>query len=63
MRHITGSLYNDDKVRISLLEELQMWKDIIEELRVDHPNFQFKMIITGHKWYGKWHIDKMLEHI
>ena len=21
------------------------------------------MIITGHKWFGKWHIDKMLDHI
>ena len=63
MRHITGNLFNDDKVRIPLMEELEMWKEIYDELLKDYPYFQFKMIVTGHKWFGKWHIEQMLSHI
>ena len=46
-----------------MMEELKMWKEIYEELKAEFPNFHFKMIVTGHKWFGKWHIDKMLQHI
>jgi len=40
-----------------------MWKEIYLELKVKYPYFEFKMIVTGHKWFGKWHIDLMMEHI
>jgi hypothetical protein len=63
MRHITGNLFDDNKERISLMEELAMWKEIYEELKEKAPHFQFKMIVTGHKWFGKWHIERMLDHI
>lgn len=63
MRHITGNLFDENKQKIPLLEELQMWKEIYHELLEEYPFFQFKMIISGHKWYGKKHVDLMLEHI
>jgi len=63
MRHITGNLYDHDKARISLQEELLMFKEVYIELKQDYPNFEFKMMVCGHKWFGKWHIDKMLDHI
>ena len=40
-----------------------MFKEIYLELKEDYPHFEFKMMICGHKWFGKWHIDKMLDHI
>ena len=40
-----------------------MWKEVYDELLEEYPYFQFKMIVTGHKWFGKWHIEKMLDHI
>lgn len=40
-----------------------MWKEVYMELKEKYPFFEFKMIITGHKWFGKWHIDLMMEHI
>lgn len=33
MRHITGNLYDDNKVRISLQEELLMFKEVYIELK------------------------------
>lgn len=63
MRHITGNLFNDDKERITLAEELEMWKEIYLELKEETPHFQLKMIVTGHKFFGQWHIEKMFDHI
>ena len=39
MRHITGNLFNEDKIKIPLLEELQMWKEIYFELKEKYPYF------------------------
>ena len=39
MRHITGNLFNDEKERISLSEELKMWKEVYEELLEEYPYF------------------------
>jgi len=62
-RHISGMLFDDDKKQVDFVTELKIIREIVDELQVDTPHFDFRLIITGLKIVGIPHVTKMLEHI
>lgn len=63
-RHISGMLFDDDKVPLKFLDELKVIREVVDELQKvnSHMPFYFKLILTGLKIVGKTHIEKMLKH-
>ena len=62
-RHISGCLFDDKKVSLSFLDELRIIREIVDELQVETPHFDFRLILTGLKLVGKKHIEKILRHV
>lgn len=51
-RHISGMLFNDDKEKVPLMEELRIIRGVIDELKKNTPHFEFKLVLTGLKIIG-----------
>ena len=56
-RHISGTLFDDNKRKLDFLQELKVFREIVDDIRKDTPHFEFKLILTGLKIVGKKHID------
>lgn len=62
-RYMTGSIFNDNKEKLSLKEELQLNREVLDEIREDTPHFQFKLIYTSLKAVGKKMIQSQIDNI
>ena len=56
-------LFDDNREPVSFLEELKIFREIVDELQEKTPNFDFRLVITGLKIIGESHVKKMLQHI
>jgi hypothetical protein len=56
-------LFNENRKPLPFVEELRIIRGIVDELKVKHPKFEFKLILTSLKMLGKSHLDKMINHI
>lgn len=48
---------------MSLLQELKIIQEVIDETKVKIPHFEMMLVITGLKIVGLSHINQMIEHI
>lgn len=48
---------------MSLLEELKIIQEVIDETKKTIPHFELMLVITGLKIVGQSHISKMIDHI
>eukprot|EP00352_Strombidinopsis_acuminata_P001978 CAMPEP_0176402914 /NCGR_PEP_ID=MMETSP0126-20121128/49670_1 /TAXON_ID=141414 ORGANISM="Strombidinopsis acuminatum, Strain SPMC142" /NCGR_SAMPLE_ID=MMETSP0126 /ASSEMBLY_ACC=CAM_ASM_000229 /LENGTH=305 /DNA_ID=CAMNT_0017780839 /DNA_START=120 /DNA_END=1037 /DNA_ORIENTATION=- len=63
LRHISGSLYDDERKPLSFEYELDLIQEVLDEVKKDHPNFDLKLCITGLKLIGHPHVKLMLDHV
>ena len=48
---------------MDFVRELKIIRGIVDEIQIDYPYFDFRLILTGLKIVGKAHVVKMLEHL
>lgn len=63
LRHTTGCLKDHEQKNVSLLDELALIQEIIDEVKTQTPTFELKLILTSYKMIGQAHCSKILEHI
>lgn len=56
-------LFDDSRKEMSLLEELKIIQEVIDETKKEVPHFELMLVLTGLKIVGVSHINKMIEHI
>lgn len=56
-------MFDDNKERISFLDELKILREVVDELQKDTPHFQLKLILTGLKIIGESHVRMILQHL
>lgn len=56
-------LFDDNKSPVPFIEELKIFREIVDELQEKTPHFDFRLIITGLKIIGESHMKKMIQHI
>lgn len=56
-------LFDDNRNQVPFIDELRIIRAIVDELQVNTPHFDFKLVLTGLKIVGKQHVDKMLRHV
>lgn len=52
LRHTLGNLQDSHGKPVSLSGELDIFKHVIKHIKDDHPDFTFRMIVTGLKLLG-----------
>ena len=57
LRHISGLLFNEKRESMSLLDELKIVQEVIDETKVKIPHFEMMLVITGLKIVGLSHIN------
>ena len=62
-RHIIGGVFDDDGNRISLREELDIFKNVEENIKERFPLFQMRIIICGLKIFGREHIQQAIDAV
>ena len=62
-RHILGCLFDDDGRTLTVQEELQIFKDVEDQIRTRFPLFRMKIIVCGLKIFGRGHIQSQLDGI
>ena len=68
LRHIAGLLFDDDRVQVSIDEELSIFEEVVDKVRrklniQDDKRFNLRLIITGLKIVGRSHVLKMIDTI
>jgi len=56
-------LFDDQRKPMSILDELKIIQEVIDETKQTIPYFELMIVITGLKIVGHSHINKMIEHI
>jgi len=62
-RHIFGCLFDDQGKTVPLEKEIAIFKKVEENLKIQYPLFQIKVIVCGLKLFGRPHVKAMLESI
>jgi adenosine deaminase CECR1 len=68
LRHIAGLLFDDDRVQVPLEEELSIFQQVLDKVRLDlkildEKRFTLRLIITGLKIIGRSHVLKMIDTV
>ena len=58
-----GDIVNDKWEKLTLKEQLQVHREVLDEIRQDTPHFQFKLIFTSFKGADKQHLQKQIDAI
>lgn len=61
IRHASGLIFSDDGTYLSFKEEFELYKSVIEEIKKEDPNFEFRVIVIGFKMLGRDFVLKQLE--
>lgn len=61
LRHIFGMVIDDDGNAIGVVEEIKIFKRVIEKIKRDYPLFTVRLIICGLKIIGPDHCLKMMK--
>ena len=56
-------IFDENKKMVSFHRELEVIREIVDELKQKAPQFELRLILTGLKIIGKQHIEKMIRHL
>jgi hypothetical protein len=64
-RHTTGSLFDEKKRKLTVLEELQLMAKVRDEVKKDNPHFELSVILVAYKMVSNPQalVNKILDHI
>jgi len=63
LRHTTGSLFDDNRNTVDVVDELGIIEEIAQEIRAEYPLFRVMLIFTCYKIIGTSHAKKILGHV
>lgn len=61
LRHIFGMVIDDDGKPIGVVEEIKIFKRVLDKIKRDYPLFTVRLIICGLKIIGHDHCLKMMK--
>ena len=64
-RHTTGSLFDEEKKKLSLPEELELIVQVRDEVKQQYPDFELSLILVSYKLVSNPEalVSKILDHI
>ncbi|CAI2365028.1 unnamed protein product [Moneuplotes crassus] len=61
LRHASGIIFDENHNFLSLQEEFDLYKSVIDEIKKENPDFQMTVIVVAFKVLGKEHVMEQLE--
>jgi len=61
LRHASGIIFDDNHNYLSYKEEFEMYQSVIDEIHLEDPDFELRVIVVGFKVLGKEFVVKQLE--